>query len=113
MCDASTIIAIIDVILVIYVCIIIFNDIFIDAILPEIKYTKINITFLETFDVTFGKEEDCVTLSCKMTISPNLANLQPEAQWYRDGTKQKTFNTRPKTEFAHIQKFKYSWSNML
>ncbi|KAK2853012.1 hypothetical protein Q7C36_008213 [Tachysurus vachellii] len=54
------------------------------AILPEIKYTKINITFLETFDVVFGKEEDCVTLSCKMTISPYLANLQPEAQWYRD-----------------------------
>ncbi|KAM9477063.1 myomesin-2 isoform 1-T2 [Clarias gariepinus] len=54
------------------------------AIIPEIKYTKINIEFLETFDVKFGKEEDCVTLSCKMTISPNLANLQPEAQWYRD-----------------------------
>ncbi|KAI5108533.1 myomesin-2, partial [Silurus meridionalis] len=54
------------------------------SILPEIKYTKINITFLETFDVVFGKEEECVTLSCKMTISPNLANLQPEARWYRD-----------------------------
>ncbi|KAF5904978.1 myomesin-2, partial [Clarias magur] len=54
------------------------------AIIPEIKYTKINIEFLETFDVKFGKEEDCVTLSCKMTISPNLANLQPEALWYRD-----------------------------
>uniref|UniRef100_W5K8Y1 Myomesin 2 n=1 Tax=Astyanax mexicanus TaxID=7994 RepID=W5K8Y1_ASTMX len=54
------------------------------AILPEIKYTKINITFLETFNVTFGKEEDCVTLACKMTISPNLANLQPDALWYRD-----------------------------
>uniref|UniRef100_A0A8B9JNG1 Myomesin 2 n=1 Tax=Astyanax mexicanus TaxID=7994 RepID=A0A8B9JNG1_ASTMX len=57
---------------------------FSDAILPEIKYTKINITFLETFNVTFGKEEDCVTLACKMTISPNLANLQPDALWYRD-----------------------------
>uniref|UniRef100_A0A8B9JN22 Myomesin 2 n=1 Tax=Astyanax mexicanus TaxID=7994 RepID=A0A8B9JN22_ASTMX len=56
----------------------------VDAILPEIKYTKINITFLETFNVTFGKEEDCVTLACKMTISPNLANLQPDALWYRD-----------------------------
>lgn len=54
------------------------------AILPEIKYTKINITFLETFKVTFGKEGDCITLSCKMTISPNLANLQPDALWYRD-----------------------------
>lgn len=64
-----------------------------DAIIPEIKYTKINIEFLETFDVKFGKEEDCVTLSCKMTISPNLANLQPEAQWYRDGTKHQTLFT--------------------
>ncbi|KAI4900076.1 hypothetical protein NFI96_019252 [Prochilodus magdalenae] len=54
------------------------------AILPEIQYTKINITFLETFKVTFGKEGDCVTLACKMTISPNLINLQPEALWYRD-----------------------------
>uniref|UniRef100_A0A4W4F2H7 Myomesin 2a n=1 Tax=Electrophorus electricus TaxID=8005 RepID=A0A4W4F2H7_ELEEL len=66
------------------------SDFHIYAILPEIKYTKINITFLETFDVTFGKEGDCVTLACKMTISPNLANLQPEAQWYRDGRKSDT-----------------------
>uniref|UniRef100_A0AAY4E173 Myomesin 2a n=1 Tax=Denticeps clupeoides TaxID=299321 RepID=A0AAY4E173_9TELE len=51
---------------------------------PSIKYTKITITFLETFNVTFGKEEDKVTLQCTMTISPNLANLQPEALWYRD-----------------------------
>uniref|UniRef100_A0A671PB09 Myomesin-2-like n=1 Tax=Sinocyclocheilus anshuiensis TaxID=1608454 RepID=A0A671PB09_9TELE len=57
---------------------------FSDAILPEIKYTKINITYTETFDVTFGKEGDKVTLTCKMTINPNLANLQPEALWYRD-----------------------------
>uniref|UniRef100_A0A673KFQ3 Myomesin-2-like n=1 Tax=Sinocyclocheilus rhinocerous TaxID=307959 RepID=A0A673KFQ3_9TELE len=55
-----------------------------NAILPEIKYTKINITYTETFDVTFGKEGDKVTLTCKMTINPNLANLQPEALWYRD-----------------------------
>ncbi|XP_056617305.1 myomesin-2 [Triplophysa dalaica] len=54
------------------------------AILPEIKYTKINITFTETFGVSFGTEGDKVTLSCKMTINPNLANLQPEALWYRD-----------------------------
>ncbi|KAL2083423.1 hypothetical protein ACEWY4_021196 [Coilia grayii] len=56
------------------------------AILPEIKYTRITITFLETFKVTFAKEGDSVTLACKMTISPNLANLQPDALWYRDET---------------------------
>uniref|UniRef100_A0AAY4E1F7 Myomesin 2a n=1 Tax=Denticeps clupeoides TaxID=299321 RepID=A0AAY4E1F7_9TELE len=54
------------------------------CIKQNIKYTKITITFLETFNVTFGKEEDKVTLQCTMTISPNLANLQPEALWYRD-----------------------------
>lgn len=50
----------------------------------------------------FGKEGDCVTLSCKMTISPNLANLQPEAQWYRDGMKHKTYNMLPTTQFTPI-----------
>ncbi|KAJ8383756.1 hypothetical protein AAFF_G00215150 [Aldrovandia affinis] len=53
-------------------------------ILPEIKYTMINITFLETFDVTFGMEGEKISLACKMTISPNLANLQPDALWFRD-----------------------------
>uniref|UniRef100_A0A674F392 Myomesin 2 n=1 Tax=Salmo trutta TaxID=8032 RepID=A0A674F392_SALTR len=53
--------------------------------LPEIKYTKINITFLETFGSVFGTEGDTVTLAATMNISPNLANLQPEAQWFRDG----------------------------
>ncbi len=37
--------------------------------------------------MTFGKENDKATLTCKMTINPNLANLQPEAMWYRDGRK--------------------------
>ncbi|XP_063047448.1 myomesin-2 [Engraulis encrasicolus] len=53
------------------------------AILPEIKYTKINITLLETFKVTFAKEGDSASLAVKMSISPNLANLQPKALWYR------------------------------
>ncbi|KAI2657515.1 Myomesin-2 [Labeo rohita] len=40
------------------------------AILPEIKYTKINITFTETFDVTFGKEGD-------------KAHLLKESRWVK------------------------------
>ncbi|KAJ8013716.1 hypothetical protein DPEC_G00032670 [Dallia pectoralis] len=55
--------------------------------LPEIKYTKINITFLETFGSAFGTEGDSITLSATMAISPNIANLQPEAQWFRDDTR--------------------------
>uniref|UniRef100_A0A8C4SPB9 Myomesin 2a n=1 Tax=Erpetoichthys calabaricus TaxID=27687 RepID=A0A8C4SPB9_ERPCA len=52
--------------------------------LPPIAYTKIDIDFMEAFDVTFGSEGETLTLTCKMIISPNLANLQPDAQWYRD-----------------------------
>ncbi|XP_039594681.1 M-protein, striated muscle isoform X2 [Polypterus senegalus] len=52
--------------------------------LPPIAYTKIDIDFMEAFDVTFGSEGETLTLICKMIISPNLANLQPDAQWFRD-----------------------------
>lgn len=33
----------------------------------------------------FSAEGASATLSATMTLNPNLANLQPEAQWYRDG----------------------------
>uniref|UniRef100_A0A8C5D9M4 Myomesin-2-like n=1 Tax=Gouania willdenowi TaxID=441366 RepID=A0A8C5D9M4_GOUWI len=51
---------------------------------PYIHYTKICITFVEKFGPVFATEGDSATLSASMTLSPNLANLQPEAQWYRD-----------------------------
>uniref|UniRef100_A0A8C5D813 Myomesin-2-like n=1 Tax=Gouania willdenowi TaxID=441366 RepID=A0A8C5D813_GOUWI len=54
------------------------------AMLPQIHYTKICITFVEKFGPVFATEGDSATLSASMTLSPNLANLQPEAQWYRD-----------------------------
>uniref|UniRef100_A0A3B3Z7M6 Myomesin 2a n=1 Tax=Periophthalmus magnuspinnatus TaxID=409849 RepID=A0A3B3Z7M6_9GOBI len=54
------------------------------AMLPQITFTKINITFLETFGPVFATEGESATLTATMTLSPNLANLQPEAQWYRD-----------------------------
>ncbi|XP_034044528.1 myomesin-2 [Thalassophryne amazonica] len=54
------------------------------AMLPEIHYTKIHISFVETFGPVFATEGDSATLRATMTIHPNLANLQPEAQWYRD-----------------------------
>lgn len=55
------------------------------AMLPQIHYTKINVTFLEKFGPVFATEGDSATLTATVTLSPNLANLQPEAQWYRDG----------------------------
>uniref|UniRef100_A0A4W6CN74 Myomesin 2 n=1 Tax=Lates calcarifer TaxID=8187 RepID=A0A4W6CN74_LATCA len=52
-----------------------------------IHYTKINITFLEKFGPVFSSEGGSATLSATMIVEPNLANLQPEAQWYRDDTR--------------------------
>ncbi|XP_010794773.1 myomesin-2 [Notothenia coriiceps] len=57
------------------------------AMLPKIQYTKIHITFLEKFGPVFATEGDSVTLTATMTLSPNLANLQPDAQWFRDDTR--------------------------
>uniref|UniRef100_A0A671Y3Z3 Myomesin 2 n=1 Tax=Sparus aurata TaxID=8175 RepID=A0A671Y3Z3_SPAAU len=54
------------------------------AMLPKIHYTKINITFLEKFGPVFASEGGSASLTATMTLEPNLANLQPEAQWYRD-----------------------------
>lgn len=53
--------------------------------LPKITYTKIVITFLEKFGPVFATEGESASLTATMTLNPNLANLQPEAQWYRDG----------------------------
>ncbi|XP_071397105.1 myomesin-2 [Centroberyx affinis] len=57
------------------------------AMLPKIHYTKINITFLEKFGPVFATEGESASLTATMTLNPNLANLQPEAQWYRDDTR--------------------------
>lgn len=55
--------------------------------LPQIQYTKIDITFVEKFGPVFATEGESATLTATMTLSPDLANLQPEAQWFRDGRK--------------------------
>ncbi|CAK6954978.1 M-protein%2C striated muscle [Scomber scombrus] len=57
------------------------------AMLPKIHYTKIHITFVEKFGPVFASEGGSATLKATMTLSPNLANLQPDAQWYRDDTR--------------------------
>jgi len=56
------------------------------AMPTPVQFTKITITFVEKFEAVFALEGDSTSLSATMTLQPNLANLQPEAQWYRDGT---------------------------
>lgn len=66
-------------------CLFLSSPCFPAAMLPKIHYTKIRITFVEKFGPVFATEGGSATLSATMILDPNLANLQPEAQWYRDG----------------------------
>ncbi|KAJ8416082.1 hypothetical protein AAFF_G00381040 [Aldrovandia affinis] len=53
-------------------------------LLSNIQHSKLDITFLDKFGVTFGSEGDTVSLICTMIVNPDLENIQPEAMWYRD-----------------------------
>ncbi|XP_067352904.1 myomesin-2 isoform X2 [Channa argus] len=52
--------------------------------LSEIHRSKLEVSFLDRFPVTFGVEGSSVTLVCTMVVVPDLPNLPPLAQWYRD-----------------------------
>lgn len=47
--------------------------------------SKLEVTLLDKFRVTFGTEGESVSLMCTMVVVPDLPNLPPEAMWYRDG----------------------------
>ncbi len=47
--------------------------------------SKLEVTYLESFGVTFGTEGESVSLVANMVVVPDLPNLPPEAMWYRDG----------------------------
>ncbi|KAA0707827.1 Myomesin-2 165 kDa connectin-associated protein 165 kDa titin-associated protein M-protein [Triplophysa tibetana] len=48
--------------------------------------SKLEVTLLDKFGVTFGTEGESVSLMCTMVVVPDLPNLPPEAMWYRDDT---------------------------
>lgn len=53
--------------------------------LTEIHPSKLEVSLLERFQVSFGVEGGSTSLVCGMVVVPNLPNLLPLAQWYRDG----------------------------
>uniref|UniRef100_A0A671Q8R0 Myomesin-2-like n=1 Tax=Sinocyclocheilus anshuiensis TaxID=1608454 RepID=A0A671Q8R0_9TELE len=55
-------------------------------LLSGIHPSKLEVTLLESFRVTFGTEGESVSLVANMVVVPDLPNLPPEAMWYRDDT---------------------------
>lgn len=53
--------------------------------MTEIHPSKLEVTLLDHFPVSFGVEGGSISLVCNMVVVPNLPNLPPLAQWYRDG----------------------------
>ncbi|XP_050978140.1 myomesin-2 isoform X4 [Labeo rohita] len=54
--------------------------------LGGIHPSKLEVTMLASFGVTFGTEGESVSLVANMVVVPDLPNLPPEAMWYRDDT---------------------------
>ncbi|XP_039513532.1 M-protein, striated muscle isoform X1 [Pimephales promelas] len=55
-------------------------------LLSGIHPSKLEVTLLDSFGVTFGTEGESVSLVANMVVVPDLPNLPPEAMWYRDDT---------------------------
>uniref|UniRef100_A0A8C8I3Q3 Myomesin 2a n=1 Tax=Oncorhynchus tshawytscha TaxID=74940 RepID=A0A8C8I3Q3_ONCTS len=52
--------------------------------LTVIHHSKLEITMLDRFGVSFGTEGGSISLVCTMVVVPDLPNVPPLAQWYRD-----------------------------
>ncbi|MCJ8737942.1 hypothetical protein PDJAM_G00029800 [Pangasius djambal] len=52
----------------------------------DIQRSKLEVTLLSSFGVTFGTEGESLTLVANMVVVPDLPNLPPEVMWYRDDT---------------------------
>lgn len=53
--------------------------------LTEIHASKLDVSLLDRFPVSFGVEGNSIRLVCTMVVVPDLPNIPPIAQWYRDG----------------------------
>ncbi|XP_034456935.1 myomesin-2 isoform X1 [Hippoglossus hippoglossus] len=52
--------------------------------LTVIHPSKLEVSLLDRFSVSFGVEGGSISLVCTMVVVPDLPNLPPLAQWYRD-----------------------------
>nr|XP_055040421.1 myomesin-2 isoform X3 [Misgurnus anguillicaudatus] len=55
-------------------------------LLSGLHPSKLDVTLVNKFGVTFGREGESLSLMCTMVVVPDLPNLPPEVMWYRDDT---------------------------
>nr|XP_043872078.1 myomesin-2-like [Solea senegalensis] len=52
--------------------------------LTELHASKLEVALLDRFRVSFGVEGHSISLVCTMVVVPDLPNVPPYVQWYRD-----------------------------
>ncbi|XP_033479943.2 myomesin-2 isoform X1 [Epinephelus lanceolatus] len=52
--------------------------------MSEVHASKLEVSLLDRFLVSFGVEGGSISLVCSMVVIPDLPNVPPLAQWYRD-----------------------------
>nr|XP_028593102.1 myomesin-1 isoform X2 [Podarcis muralis] len=55
------------------------------GVTPHGYASKFEIHFIDTFEVSFGREGETMSLGCSVIIHPDIKRFQPEIQWYRNG----------------------------
>ncbi|XP_077059158.1 myomesin-2 isoform X7 [Siphateles boraxobius] len=55
-------------------------------LLSRVHRSKLEVTLLDSFGVTFGTEGESISLVANYVVVPDLPNLPPEVMWYRDDT---------------------------
>ncbi|KAH0617803.1 hypothetical protein JD844_016400 [Phrynosoma platyrhinos] len=55
------------------------------GVTPHGYASRFEIHFVDTFEVSFGREGETMSLGCTVIIHPDIKRFQPEIQWYRNG----------------------------
>ncbi|XP_042299045.1 myomesin-1-like isoform X2 [Sceloporus undulatus] len=55
------------------------------GVTPHGYASRFEIHFVDTFEVSFGREGETMSLGCTVIIHPDIKRFQPEIQWYKNG----------------------------
>ncbi|PKU46181.1 hypothetical protein llap_3491 [Limosa lapponica baueri] len=52
---------------------------------PHGYASRFEISFVDKFDVAFGREGETMSLGCTVVINPDIKRFKPDIEWYRNG----------------------------
>uniref|UniRef100_A0A8B9CQU6 Myomesin-1 n=1 Tax=Anser brachyrhynchus TaxID=132585 RepID=A0A8B9CQU6_9AVES len=55
------------------------------GVTPHGYASRFEISFVDKFDVAFGREGETMSLGCTVVISPDIKRFKPDIEWYRNG----------------------------